>query len=85
MKQKLIALQNLARRAEAKVAVGLMTLLVAGHAAAQGAPTLDTVLDTFVASIITGVGTTFAKIGPLLALVFGIAFAWRWVKKGSKQ
>ncbi len=48
-------------------------------------PTLDSVLDTFTGSIMTGVGTTFAKIGPLLALVWGVALAWRWIKKGSSS
>lgn len=62
-----------------------VALTLAAASAKADPTTLDTVLDTFVASIITGIGTTFAKVGPLLALVFGVAFAWRWIKKGSKS
>jgi phage-related minor tail protein len=86
MKQKLIALRALAQRQQAKAAVFVMSAMAAGAASAQTAtPTLDSILDTFIASIISGIGTTFGKIGPLLALVFGVAFAWRWVKKGASS
>ena len=78
-------LKELSRRNYQRAVVGVGLLFSAGFASAQAAPTLETVLDTFVASIIAGVGTTFAKVGPLLALVFGVAFAWRWIKKGSKS
>lgn len=69
----------------AKYHASVALALAASAAKAETTTSLDTVLDTFVASIITGVGTTFAKVGPLLALVFGVAFAWRWIKKGSKS
>lgn len=84
MKQKLLALRALAERQQAKIAAG--SLMVLASAAAR-ADTVDvgTVLDTLIGGIMTGIGTTFAKVTPLMALVFGVAFAWRWVKKGSKS
>ncbi len=69
-------------------AVIVTTALVAATAAsAQTAPTVDvsSVVGALVTSITTGVQQTFTQIGPLLALVFGVGFAWRWIKKGSKS
>jgi hypothetical protein len=82
--KKLIDLSNRLNQ-KAMVAVGLA--ISSGLASAQvaAAPTLDSVLDTFMTQIISGLGTTFAKVGPLLALVFGVSFAWKWVKKGSSS
>ncbi|KOC20381.1 hypothetical protein GL58_12905 [Comamonas testosteroni] len=82
MKEKLQTLRAITARNHQRITVAVM-LAAAGPAMAQSESTLDTVLDTFISAIISGIGTTFAKIGPLLALVFGVAFAWRWVRKGA--
>jgi hypothetical protein len=61
--------------------------LAATSAMAQTAPTVDVsaVVGSLVTAITQGVSQTFTQIGPLLALVFGVAFAWKWIKKGASN
>lgn len=76
---------NLTRRVKAKYLVVASATLIPFVAHAQTAPDLGVVLDAFLASIIAGASLTFAKIGPLLALAWGVALAWRWVQKSSRS
>jgi hypothetical protein len=77
-------LKDLSTRLNQKAMVAAGLAISSGLASAQvAAPTLDAVLDTFMIAILTGVSTTFSKVAPLLAMVFGFAFLWKWVKKGS--
>jgi hypothetical protein len=68
-----------------KIGTGATTLFVAGIASAQTvAPDLNSILSGLAANIVNGMGVTIDKIGPVLALAFGLGYAWRWIKKGSK-
>ena len=65
-------------------AIALATAAGIASATPAAVPTLDTVVTNMVTQIMTGVGTTFSAIMPLLTLVFGVAFAYRWVTKAAK-
>lgn len=70
------------RSAVAKSVAPVVLLLAAGAASADtGTVALDTVLDGLMASLAAGVGTIFTKIAPIMVLTFGVAYAWRWVKR----
>jgi hypothetical protein len=89
--EKSMSLQTLLLAAKAKqqkIATAIVLATLSSIAAAQTAPagpSLDSVLDTFMTSILLGISTTFGKVGPILALVYGVVFAWRWAKKASSQ
>ncbi|GAB3258124.1 hypothetical protein [Chitinimonas naiadis] len=84
MKTKLQALISLANRQHTRIAIPAIAILAGVAAHADTADPLGAAIDALISGVMTGVGTTFAKIVPLLVLVFGMGFAWRWVKKGAK-
>lgn len=72
------------RKALLKASLPVILLLAAGAASAAdpAAPaSLDTILDQLTGAVAAGVGTIFQRIAPILVLTFGIAYAWKWVKK----
>lgn len=77
-----VAYANRGRLARAVAPVALT--LLAGSAFAQQAqtmPTLDSILNDLLLSMAVGIGTIFRSIAPIMVLTFGIAYAWKWVKK----
>lgn len=76
------AVKNRYAQAGALVATSLVS--ASAFAQAPAPTTLDTVIDAMVAQILAGVGTVFGKIVPLLVLVYGMAFAVKWVRKAGK-
>lgn len=75
------AIENRGRIARAVAPVALT--LLAGSAFAQTAPavTLDTILTDLLTAMAAGIGTIFKSIAPIMVLTFGVAYAWKWVKK----
>lgn len=76
-----VAIANRGRIARAVAPVALT--LLAGSAFAQQAPAvnLETILNDLIASMAQGLGTIFKSIAPIMVLTFGVAYAWKWMKK----
>lgn len=70
----------------ARVAGSLVLATASAGASAADNTALDTAIDALISGLTSGVTTTVSKIVPLLVLVFGFAFAIRWVRNtvGSK-
>lgn len=74
-------LQSVKENIRAKVAVILALMSPAAFAATA----LEDAIDGLVTGVLDGVTVTIASIVPLLVLVFGFAFAIRWVSSAIRK
>lgn len=64
----------------AQITGSLVLATASAGASAADTTALDTAIDSLISGITSGITTTIAKIVPMLVLVFGFAFAIRWVR-----
>jgi len=87
MKQKLVALRDMAARQQAKLGMGAALMVAAGVARAETtdpSAAITAALGAIVPAIMTAITTTISSVAPVIALAVGIAYAVRMVRKQAK-
>lgn len=85
MKQKLLALRNLASNRKTIAVVALSAASVPAFAEGTDvSASITTALGAIVPAIVTAMTTTISQVAPVIALALGIAYAVRMVRKQAK-